>query len=233
MRLSIYVLGTCLALFVAANAKADTLYDNGPTDGSGGVSNVQRSVFGAERAVLDDFVIPEGEHWEIIDFHWTHTWNTLPVGSGTGLNLEFWSDNGGVPGGSIAAANVTSYEEVATGNVFFSRPEAESSVEFDPIVLGPGTYWFRGFVIGPENNFWLSNSTTINGSEGWVDFEDFDGLQSTIDIFGVARDFNFVITGIVLPIPESNAISLVAAGLVGLIARRRRTIFVSFSLITS
>ncbi len=193
-----YALAIFLALVAATWVNADDIFDNGPPDGSGAVSNVVREVFGASRAVLDDFVIPDGQTWKITDFHWIHIWNTLPPGSGTGANLEFWSDNNGAPGGPLAIAEVSNYIEESTGTEFFSRPGAKSSVRFDPIILGPGTYWFRAQIIGPENNFWLIRPHE-NGSEFWIDYEDLNGLEPGSDVFGVAADLNFVVTGEIIP----------------------------------
>ncbi len=67
---------------VAFAGSGRVLYDNGPPDGVGGVSNATVNVFGARRTLLDDFVIPGGETWVINGFRWEHIWNTLPPGSG-------------------------------------------------------------------------------------------------------------------------------------------------------
>jgi hypothetical protein len=184
------------------------LYDNGPPNGLNGYSNATAIPFGARRTLLDDFRIGDREGWRITDFHWEHIWNSLPPGSGTGMELLFRHDNGGTPGAVAAVANITSYMEQATGNVYFGRPGAVSWVDFDPIDLGPGTYWFEATIVGPENNFWLTANQ--NGNECWVNYDDFGGLQPGQNIFGVTSDINFIITGEIIPVPGT--LALLAAG---------------------
>ncbi len=178
------------------------LYDNGPANGTNGYSNATDVPFGSFRYLLDDFNVPEGESWSITDFHWRHIWTTIPdgVGPGTGILLEFWPDGGNCTpvDAPLATANVTSYTEVTTGNVFFSRNEKESSVEFDKIKLPPGHYWFHATIIGPENNFWLTANQ--NKCECWVDYADFAGLISGTAQFCVASDLSWQITGRVQPL---------------------------------
>lgn len=182
---------------VAFAGSGRVLYDNGPPDGVGGVSNATVNVFGARRTLLDDFVIPDGETWVITGFRWEHIWNTLPPGSGSGFEILFRIDENETPGEEITPlANIRSYTEVATGVTYFSRAGAESWVTFEPIVLTGGTYWFEATIVGPENNFWLEH-TQVNNTEFWVNYDDLGGLQSGVDIFGVASDLNFRILGLV------------------------------------
>ncbi len=192
------IVATCLAAFAMASvANAQILYDNGLPNGTNGYSNATVNAFGATRYLLDDFTVPDGESWSITDFHWRHIWTTIPngIGPGTGLELEFWNDNGNctpVPG-AIATANVTNYTEVTTGAVYFSRNEKESTVDFDKIKLPAGHYWFHATIVGPENNFWLTANQ--NACECWVDYSDFSGLISGTTQFGVASDIAWQLTG--------------------------------------
>ena len=169
------------------------LYDNGPTSGTNGYSNATFSVFNDRRTLLDDFVLPSDHDLETM--RWTHTWNTSTPGLGTGAELQFRADGGGVPGPVLAVANVTAYCEAETGNVFFSRPEAESIATFDPIAIPGGIpHWVEGTIVGPENNFWLTRSS-VTGSECWVDYQSLGGLQPGSAVFGVAADLNFCLSG--------------------------------------
>jgi hypothetical protein len=186
------------------------IYDNGGPDGTNGYSNATQNVFGARRTLLDDFVL--GSDAVLTDFHWEHIWNTFPPGSGAGLQLMFLSDAGGAPGVPVATANITMYSEVGTGVTYFSRPGAASWVDFDPIPLGAGTYWFEATIVGPENNFWLT--TSVKNSPCWVNYADFGGLQPGANVFGVDADINFYIT------PAPSALALL--GLAGLAGSRRR-----------
>ncbi len=198
---------------MSSAAAADTLWDNGPPDGSSGYSNATENTFGIRRALLDDFTL-DGDSI-LQDFHWEHIWNFFPPGSGTGMELLFRSDAGGAPGEVVATANITSYSEVGTGVTYFDRPGAESWVTFDDIALGAGTYWFEATIVGPEHNHWLIH-TTVLGSECWVNYDDLGGLQSGTNQFGTAADLYFVLTGI----PAPGALALL--GLAGLAGRRRR-----------
>ncbi len=177
------------------------LYDNGATDGTNGYSNGTAAAVGVNRFLLDDFVVPGSEIWEVLDYTWTHVWNSLSPPQGTGVSFEIVADAAGMPdiGTVIGTANVTTYTEVATGNIFFSRPEAESFAAFDPIILASGTYWFQMQILGPENNFYLVRST-VTGNELWVNYVDEAGLQSGTAQFGVAADLNFRLGGnIIIP----------------------------------
>ncbi len=42
----------------------------------------------------------------------------------------------GIPGSPIGPLNITAYDEVPTGNIFFSRPESISTIDFDVVSLG-------------------------------------------------------------------------------------------------
>ncbi|MBU0639337.1 MAG: PEP-CTERM sorting domain-containing protein [Planctomycetes bacterium] len=194
----------------------DLLWDNGDTDGTNGYSNADAGAFGYRRTCLDDFTITDPQGWELTDFHSYQIWNTYAPGSGWDYSLSFRADNGGTPGAVIATATTVSYSETATGRFWFSRPEYETNYEFAPIVLGPGTYWIEGNVVGPENNFWMIKSS-VTGSECWVNYDDLGGLQSGTAIFGVPKDLSFQLTGTIVPEPAS----FLLLGL-GVLALRRR-----------
>ncbi len=117
---------------MATAAAADTLWDNGPPDGSNGFSNATVNVFGARHTVLDDFTLDFST--AVYRIHWQHIWNTFPAGSGTGIELLFRSDAAGAPGNLIATANITSYSEMATGIRYFSRDGAAAAGVLWPCV---------------------------------------------------------------------------------------------------
>ncbi len=194
---------------LASAAAAETIWDNGPPDGSTAYSNATVNVFGRRRTLLDDFELSSDSILQ--DFHWEHIWNDMPPGSGSGMELSFRSDTGGGPGATIATANITSYSEVATGVTWFNRPGAESWVTFNNIALGAGTYWFEATIVGPENNFWLSQDV-VTGNQSWVNYDKFGGLSRSFEPY----DLNFVLTGI----PAPGALALL--GLAGLAGTRRR-----------
>jgi hypothetical protein len=186
------------ARVLAPAAGSTILWDNGDTDGSNGYSNATVDAFGSRRTLLDDFVVPAGDTWRVTDIHWLHLWNSLPPGSGTGVELNFWSDAGNTPGAPFATANVTSYSEEATGRVWFDRPEAESWADFDAITLGPGRYWIEATIVGPENNFWLIKEA-VREEECWTNYDDFPPLGPCSDQFGVRTDMSWYLTSSGIP----------------------------------
>jgi hypothetical protein len=170
------------------------LWDNGIPDGVNGYSNATVVPFGFRRTVLTDFTVPSGQTWNIDGMTWRHVWNALPPGTGTDIEIRFYDDAGGAPGTPITSiATSTSYSETATGNVLFSRPEAESVATLAPVAFTAGTYWTDSTIVGPENNFWETSAVVDN--ECWVDYADFSGLISGTTQFGVAADMNGTIQG--------------------------------------
>lgn len=212
-----FAIGFVAVAALATAASGDLLWDNYDTDGVNGYSMADASVFGFQRALLDDFEVPDGG-WNITDFHCLMLWNTMQPGSGWDFYLEFRPDIGGAPDpntGIVTTGHV--YGEVATGRTWFSRPESEMTLEFDAVTLGPGTYWFYGYVLGPENAFMMARST-YNLNPCWVDYADFYGLSPAYDIFGADADLAWQLTG--TPVPAPAALALL--GLAGMARRRRR-----------
>ena len=157
-------------------------------------------VYSGRRALLDDFVIPDGQAWRITGLRWEHIWGTFPPGHGESLEILLRADAGGAPGAPITSPlEVTSYTEVGTGRAYFGRPGAESWATFEPVALGPGRYWFEGLIVGPEGNFWLVH-VDVRGQESWINYEEFNGLEPASNLFGEPADLNFVITGNVIPV---------------------------------
>lgn len=210
--------GAAGLMTLPALGEGELLYDNGPVDGTNGYSNGTINAFGARRTLLDDFTVPAGETWEINGISWRSVWGTPGGGAfGIGVDLSFRSDAGGTPGGFLGGGiNQTAYSEVDTGNIFFDREEHAHAAKFDVVTLTSGTYWFEATVIGPENNFWLTAAQ--QGNECWVNYSDFNGLESGTNQFGVASDINFALQGV--PTPGVLAL-LGVAGLAGTRRRRR------------
>lgn len=199
------------------NANADVLWDNYDTDGSNGWSMADVGAFGAQRALMDDFEVPAGG-WNVTDFHSLMLWNSGGVGLGWDFYLEFRPDVGGQPDpnpGIVTTGHI--YGEAATGRSWFARAEVETTLEFDPVVLDPGTYWWYGYVVGPENAFMMIRAD-VNLNEAWVDYSDLGGFQSGTSQFGAPADLAWQVTGTVVPAPGALAL----LGLAGLARRRRR-----------
>jgi hypothetical protein len=168
------------------------LYDSGDTDGSNGLSLLGSP----KREILDDFVITSDATVKEISLYLL--WNTLPPGSGTGFEVNFLADNAGTPGAIIASPTTTSYSEVATGRVWFSRQEVEITAQFNGVALAAGTYWVKGWTTAtaPENAFWMAQSPpNIDGSECWVDYSDLGGLMTSTAQFGAPYGVSFRLYG--------------------------------------
>jgi hypothetical protein len=210
------VFGFVAAAALATAASGDLLWDNYDTDGSNGYSMADVGAFGAQRALMDDFQVPDGG-WSVTDFHALMLWNSGAVGAGWDFYLEFRPDVGGQPDpnpGIVTTGHV--YGEVATGRSWFSRAEVEVSLDFDAVSLAAGTYWWYGYVVGPENAFMMIRADYLL-NPCWLDYDDLGGFQSGFTQFGVDADLAFQITGV---IPAPGALALL--GLAGLARRRRR-----------
>jgi hypothetical protein len=174
------------------------LLDNGDTDGTNGYSNAVASVFGFRRTLLDDFVVP-AQGFNLDEFTWRHLWNSFPVPSGTGLEMLIRADSAGTPGAVLTTLSPTGYTEVATGRIWFGRPEAESHANLGGANLTAGTYWFEFTIVGPDNNFAMVKAT-LTGQECWVNYDDFGGLQPGSAIFGVQADLTWALCGTLAPV---------------------------------
>jgi hypothetical protein len=171
------------------------LWDQYDTDGSNGLSHAHKDAFGQQRALLDDFEVPDGATWNLNDLHSLNLWNTMQPGQGTDFHLEFWTDAGGQPGNPIVTAATVSYTETATGRTWFERPEFEIEYVYETITLTEGVYWIYGFVIGPENCFWMGKQDVMWGSECWIDYEDYPPMGPGSGVFGEPYDLAFQLTG--------------------------------------
>lgn len=172
--------------------KGDVLWDNGDTNGVNGISMLSGT--GTRRSVLEDFEVDE--MWTITDFHTVFVWNTLPPGSGTDFELSFWTDDGGQPGTPFVDSVTVSYNEVATGRIWFGREEARADLEIEPITLTPGIYWVEMHVVHPTDNcFLMIRDDNPIMEELWVDYEDLGGLMSSTTQFGERYDAPFNLTG--------------------------------------
>ena len=188
------------------------LYDNGDTDGHNGYSTWNQ----IGRWIYDDFVVPD-PGWIDQDFHVYHLWNSGAIGVGTDMVVDFYLDNGGVPGAFHQGATGRVYSEIPTGRVWFGRPELEVCVDFDDLILAPGRYWVAYSVARPENGFSMVRQG-ITGSELWWRADDIGFFGPGSQNFGVQADGAWWITGQVIPAPGALAL----LGLGGLAAIRRR-----------
>lgn len=171
-----------------------TLWDNGDTDGSNGYSHAPAAAFGYRRSVLDDFVVPPGVNWSAQGLSWLLIWDGGGTGLGTGAEIIFHADSAGSPGAVVATAVVTGWSEVATGRSWFGRAEDRVTALFDTVTLGPGTYWVEFLPIGPQNSYCMIRQS-ITGSQCWVNYADYGGLQPGSSMFEVGADLSWMLLG--------------------------------------
>lgn len=179
------------AAFVAGADAGDVIYDNGGPDGVNAYSNMTRDVQGAQRTLLDDFVVDVP--WIISGLRHHAIWDTLDPGAGVSMDILILRDDENTPGLPFERAFVSSYEEQATGEVFFEREAYVAFTSFEAIALPPGRYWLKATVVGPENNFWLT--APVLNQECWVDYDDVDGLVPGSAMFGSEADLAWSIVG--------------------------------------
>jgi hypothetical protein len=174
----------------AKDLGAVQIWDNGDTDGSNGLSLLGSP----RRSLLDDFTVTETV--DVNELHMIGLWNTMGPGAGSEFVVQFRADSGGSPGAVFATPSETSYAETATGRTWFGRPETQIVTTFDDVELTPGTYWVEGWTgaSAPENFFWMAK-TSITGSQCWVDYSDYGGLQPGSNIFGTQYDLSFQLYG--------------------------------------
>ena len=149
--------------------------------------------------VADDFVIPDGEEWNIQDFHFNaiedDTWTDGGI-----AEIYIYDDNGNSPGSLIISISNLPFSKVDTGDVFFGRVDYEYSIENLSIPLGPGRYWIGTRFPnggGSGTNWWMTSTGQPDGPDtsGWLSLD----AGATWNIEGDPDwDHAFTVTGIVV-----------------------------------
>lgn len=196
------------------DVRSSIVWDNGMTDGSNGYSEAVPSIFGAYRSTIDDFTL--GATTSITGYYGQYISFSGALPAGFRMNLNFYTDAGGAPGAHLGTASQTGYSEVLSGNNWFGRDEVINHSTFNPIVLGPGTYWVEMQIVGVENVFHMVHAG-VTGNEAWVNYSDI-GTGPGSGFFGAPADMAFALEGDVVPAPSALAL----LGIAGLAGRRRR-----------
>jgi hypothetical protein len=208
---------TPFALTLAAPcARADVLFDNGPSTGWVGIAHDLTGSIQAE-----DFTLVRPVTIEAIRFYAIEQGSTY-AGS---ILWSFREDQDEAPAPTAIAGSLIAADRALTGilNTDY-RNSAESlvTVDIDPVTLGPGSYWLT-LHNGPLSNnepasstrmlMWQSTSATP--SPGLVGLEDIVPFEGTWEnaFFG-ERSFQLV------GVPEPASVSSLL--LVGLAVRQRR-----------
>lgn len=225
------VMAPILAGASSSAAPADLIYDNGPPDGSNGLSNIFDGGIGADRQVADDFRTPVGPGWIVDIVEMNYIWNTIGSAHGfmlasgaTDFRVRFYKDDAdGGPGQLISDQVSSDFTETPTGNTFFDRAEVIISVDIDGVSLQSNTtYWVSIQPNGIENGFQLTSAAgagNLNGDQAWVRYLEFGTFwQPSSTVFGEFYDVAFRLDHTQI-IPALGALGLL--GFVGLVGARR------------
>ena len=229
-------------LAVGGPASAQVLYSQAPhTPGTGdGFPAFQGTLAGPDvydREFADDFTVP-AVGWNVTSV--SSSWIKLDpadTNAVTGMNIEFWTKSGGTVGSLYAtAASTGTGTVISTGpGTYIGRPELIIQTEIVSLNLVGGDYYVHIQPIVDHTWFWLSSSPTtpIAGTSahfrrgsaatggtdpGWPTTWTPTGPGN--DIFLVAHDVNFTLSG--QPVPEPASMIALGIGAAALIARRRR-----------
>ncbi len=188
-----------------------------PWDGGSNLVASQNDTTGGNgnfATAYDNFTLTQG--YSIESFHWIGGYFNPPnQGPITAWTLNFYSDNGGQPGGVIATVNQAGVGgETFVGDVN-GFPIYLYELDFSDIPLGPGTYWAS---VVPDLGFppqwgWASGT----GGDG-ISYQDFFGTRSQLPF-----DLAFAIDGHALTTtPEPGTLLLLGTGVLGLAGSIRR-----------
>jgi hypothetical protein len=208
------VLTMVAVLILVGRAGAGVLWDNNiVTNGVNGRAISPPSF--PDIRVVDDFVVPAGERWQIRDLH-LNVIEDATFQSGDLSELYLYADNNDQPGAFIHGST-TRLTKMATGANYFGRADYEYWLEDIFVDLGAGRYW-----IGTRNpngggsgtNYWMTSDGGPDGMGGLTGFFSLDRGATWIP---EGPDFHhaFVIT------PEPTSAVLLLAGALALIRRRR------------
>ncbi|MFK7810802.1 MAG: hypothetical protein AB8F74_23545, partial [Saprospiraceae bacterium] len=152
---------------------------------------------GADRTVMDDFTVDPGDEWDLSEV--TVVTTEAAGGIAPAFNVSIREDNAGSPGAVISSEMISSASVVDNDGIIatsFGFNWHSYTIPLSAFVnLMPGTYWVElGTDIASGNVFWEAiNQDAVVGSESWVDYSDFNGLEPASSIFGVQADQAFTL----------------------------------------
>jgi len=201
------LLGASMAILAAASANAQTVYSNGPIDGTNNA-------------------------WTLADFqHITNSFTLTQTTTITGFTFGGWSDAGATitsveygfgssTDNAITGTSALTYGDVVPGTGFGSYDVRDYTGSVAPITLGAGTWYFT-----------LGAVTTSNGDYAYWDINNgpssaYANGNSVAGEFGPTSSNAFTLTSNgAVPEPASWALMLGGFGIVGGAMRaRRRTV---------
>jgi len=204
----------------AASAAAGTIYSQ-PYDGSGNLYASQNDTnpggFGNFATAYDDFTLtgnPGG--WQVTDIHWTGGYfNPGAPGNITNFTLDFYFNNGGIPGGLVPGGSFTTgnnANESCSGNI----------CTYSAVLAGGGLTLQNGV------NYWLSIEPDMGFPPQWGWATSGVGNDGGYQCFfgtcsGLGVNFAFDLTGNpASTTPEPGTLVLLGTGLLGALGVMRR-----------
>jgi len=209
-------------LILSTPSRGQVVSTNGSPNGQAGFD-----IFNDYRAA-DDFAVSTPLTFDLIRF-----WALLPAGV-TYAPPIFWqilTDAGGVPGGTAVASG----SALASPTLRTALPVGFDSWQFDvsigPVSLGPGIFWLalHDGSLGDVTDSSLLWEMT-NGQAGSQFAVDFIPTAEWSGDWGGDLAFELRDTSPVTATPEPSTITLVAIGLVGIAAARRRRLKIQITL---
>lgn len=214
-----------IATAVPTTAQAQLWY-NGNFDGANGLYSGSTGL--ATAVTYDNFVVT-GSGWTVNsifgNFLTDLTWSTANYEIRTGMSVG--------DGGSIVAfGNGLAASQVATGTTAFGLTEYRATITGLSIFLAPGTYWLGMAPISAgANGIYVSTTSGAGGSNANI-----DGLALFNSAFfganfgsstdqGTGSNFSYGVDGLdggQEVVPEPATMTLLATGLAGMAAARRR-----------
>ncbi|MBP6571817.1 MAG: PEP-CTERM sorting domain-containing protein [Gemmatimonadales bacterium] len=224
-----------VGMSLPTSAQAQLWY-NGDMNGVNALSSERNTVV-SQAMVYDNFVVT-GAGWTINsvfgNFLAGFTWSTADYEIRTGIS----TGNGGTllfSGSGVAAS------QVATGNTAFGMTEYTATISGLSIFLNPGTYWLGISPVGTGNNgsdrAFVATTSGTGGSNATIDGVSFFNSTFFGANFGNAdgqtglpSDFSYGVDGAGSGtstdgndvVPEPATMTLLATGLAGMAAARRR-----------
>ena len=214
-----------LAWGTGTAATAAVIFSNGPLGNNGFISDTSfiNSAGGTGQFSADDFFLAPGAN-TITDIHWNglYAFGNTPLATDN-FTIQFYANVGGAPTTTpfltLPIGNATRTDTLV--NTPFGSDIFAYSVDVAPIVLAANTV------------FWLSifNNTAADTNDDWFwSQQDAAGNSQTRSdqvsawtlAGGVGNRQNFELTGTVAVVPEPGTLVLLAIGVGGLLAWRRR-----------